>query len=567
MQYQLGTSSLDFRFECSHCFFVFLICFQIQKMSTSCPEFLALVDLLCPMVVSLFDSDLVFCPQVCSNIVYGMQNCSCTEQCVEKILSVVLNCIKSYLASFSQDIFPDSKFPDLLLLYQSLSLSLQIMPDLDLNVDLSDSLRREHLEMYQILNSRKGSHFCRRLTSLEQRLAESITSALSEEPFVVTTNELLHGFETTITIKLRPDISLQCVDGSNWSPVLNIEVGSAIDNCPSKELFNRLRASYLGQEFGVSVQIIPCNAISGKSRGALRECLQRSTDLFSSLYPACIEDSVKFAGILSGLGLCQSDDILGNLQEVDCEGNDTRASFFSVGSSADGIVSLGDCGDGGEESVDYWDCQVPFPQRGLRRSWGMPFGWIGDLPTTSTVSLSPSALMSSSLSSTQFVSSHPLMLTTQRRMQPSTFSTITASPIPQGSRVVCPPFIQVGPNPSQVISSSVSSFNSRISQHGFKNSQSCSTSPGSSALKSTESDNTFLTLNSNEILSRTKSFEDSPLFVLCPDINNSSSLSNDDEAGEGSEVDGEIALLEAQLEIKRLEARLLLLKKSKNKAI
>lgn len=557
-------------------------------MSTVHSEVQTAVELLSPMVTTLAESGLEIGTSVCSNILYGLQNCSCSDEYTRNILVVVISRIKEFISGYSQSIVPggdsssEISFPEAVRVHQALCLALQAFPDLHLDAELNDNLRGLQQELHTIVTSRKGEQFPRQLSSLERRLADSIADTLVEEPFVVSTCELLHGFDSLITIRLRSGISLQTEDGSDWAPVLNIEVGGGSDGCPCKELYNRLRASYLGQEQGVAVQIIPQSAIIGKSRGALRECLRRSSDLFAALYPPTPQDASKFALVLSGLGLCRPDDILASLRADDsrsAEGQlgDMGASFFSLGSGDVMIGGMEDFTDGLDDGLDYFDARLPIQQRGLRRSLGIPMGWIGDLPVVN-VSLSTPC----SSPTTQFLSPHPLAMA--QRRPPATYSMVGASPMPQGSRVVCPPFIQVGPPPvpapapAPIASSFSNGIASRLSQQPFKPQTFSSTSPAllSRPAHEVSLDPVSLPAASRPSVPGQMKFDGSagPQSPgRSSDDNANFSVSGDGVSAEGvgeeegSEVDSEIALLEAQLEIKRLEARLLMLKKSKSKAV
>jgi hypothetical protein len=424
--------------------------FGLQRMNSSFPEVLSAIELLSPMIQTLADSGLEIGAKVCANIIYGLQNCSVQEEPVRKMVIVVVNKIKEYIASYSQMIVPGGSldtsvlFADLLLLHQALSLSLQSLPDLQLETELQEEVRAQQQQLYTIVNSRKVEHEARSLTAAEKRLADSISDVLVDEPFIVSTGELLHGFDAAITIRLRPGLpTLVTEDGQDWNPVLNIELGTPGDTFPHKELFNRLRASYLGSEFGVAVQVIPSSAIVGKSRAALRECLRRSTDLFTSLYPPSPADGAKFAAILSALGQCRPDDILASLRANDGAGADSDggASFFSLG---DGD-SYGDFDEleGLDSSLaEYFESRgIQTGPRGpnTKKAGSLnPLGWIGDNPLPST-SVNNTPCSSPSLN---YLTPHPMLQ--RRQMQQAHFKVIT-SPLPSGVRNVNPPFIQVGP--------------------------------------------------------------------------------------------------------------------------
>lgn len=605
--------------------------FGLQRMSSSYSEVLSALELFSPMIQTLSDAGLELGAKVCANIIYGLQNASVQEECVRKMVVVVLNKIKENIASYSQMIVPGgnvdstSLFADLLLLHQALALAVQSMSDLHLDSELHEEVRAQRQQLYTIVSSRKLEHVPRPLTTAESRLAESIADALVDEPFIVSTGELLHGFDAVITIRLRPGLPpLITEDGQDWNPVLNIEVGTPADSYPHKELFNRLRASYLGSEFGVAVQVIPSSAIIGKSRSALRECLRRSTDLFTSLYPPSHADGIKFAATLSALGVCRPDDILASLRLADgiSSETDSSGSFFSMGSGD----SFGDFDDG----LDGLDSSLAeyFESRGIQtgprgpgtKNTGSinPLGWIGDSPLPSTsVNNTPS-----SSPSTHYLTPHPML---QRRQQQQAHFKVITSPLPTGVRNVNPPFIQVGPPaiPAALPSSLVSNYGNanavrvplqqqqqQLQQQQQQQQQSQAyrkptvapvpapappvstqyTAPASatSHLNSLTAAQQVSSLSVSvpysmdsdaispkpvsSIGSLTSGVQSAPLSgppsvvpTFTPTVRNTSSLDVSTPAVEddGPPADDEIALLEAQLEIKRMEARLLQLKKAK----
>ena len=56
-----------------------------------------------------------------------------------------------------------------------------------------------------------------------------------------------------------------------------------------------------------------------------------------------------------------------------------------------------------EDGVEYFDLKTPQQQRGLRRSLGVPFGWIGEIPT---INITPTTPCSSP--TTHFLAPNPI---------------------------------------------------------------------------------------------------------------------------------------------------------------
>ena len=102
------------------------------------PEVVSVIELLSLMTTTLSESGLEICAQVCSNILYGLQNCSVSESSVQKILGVLSTTIKQMIETYSQsdasgggESFISTNFNDILLVYQALSIVLNVIPDLN----------------------------------------------------------------------------------------------------------------------------------------------------------------------------------------------------------------------------------------------------------------------------------------------------------------------------------------------------------------------------------------------------------------------------------------------------
>lgn len=348
-------------------------------------------------------------------------------------------------------------------IHQALSLALQALPGLQLDTELYTDMRTQQDLVYRIVESRKHELAPYRLSIAEKRLADSIADILVDEPFVITTGELLHGFDACIVIRLRPGLNLTTKDGVEWSPVLNIEVAGPSDSTPKHEQYSRLRAQYLFQETGVIVQTIPYTSIAGQSRAALRDSLRRSTDLFNAIYPPTVEDAANFNAILLSSGVVKGDGILSSLSaDVNRypleghQGDSVGSSFFSL-NNGDGVAGNGiddfDPIHADDNVPDFSDFPEfpragvvpvqPLPARPLRAAFGMMIGWIGDLPVVtisphSTPRTSPTMNYSSNGNANY-----------NRRASPGTtkptLKTLPQPPMPgHPARSVYPPFVQIG---------------------------------------------------------------------------------------------------------------------------
>lgn len=531
------------------------ILFGLQRMNSAYLEVQNGIELLSPMVMTLADAGLEIGVQVCASLIYGIQNCSCADEGIRRILFVALAFAKDLITSLGlpqTDPSQPSNLPDALCLHQALSLSLQVLPGLQMDTDLHAEMRQQQDLIYRVVESRKNELPTFRLSVAEKRLADSIADVLMGEPFVVTTGELLHGFEASIVIRLRPGLNLMTKDGVEWSPVLNIEVATPRDSSPKMELFNRLRTQYLFQEMGVVVQTIPSTSLAGQTRAGLRELLRQSNDLFSAIYPPTVEDAANFNAILVASGLVKGDGLLSSLsaemrfppeQHI---GADSGTSFFSLG----GGDSMGAGGldefDPVDENSDYFD---PRLQPRTRAPFGMLLGWIGELPVVSiTPNVTPRSSPTMNYSSTS-----------NRRSPASKYSkppSATAlQPVGQVSRASHQPFVQIGP---PMAGTALGATGLLAAQGLAKPSTGLRQQKASQVAYSgrSASNVTIVGLPDGEgDLSILRSEDDEIGLGLAEDIA---------EDGEHTEMDSEIALLEAQLEIKRLEAKLLQLKKSKS---
>ena len=243
------------------------------------------------------------------------------------------------------------------------------------------------------------------LCPTEARLVEGITDLLATEPFDVSPGELLHGFTACVVVRLKDGINLQTSTGEPWNPVLVIEPsGGANDNFPRRQLFTRLKHEFFRHAHGITVQTVPVAALMGKGRSLLRERLLELPDLLHALYPPSMEDATNFSASLHAMGLTGPEGILSSLnRSLDPS---PRASPL-VGAASSSLFSGGapnafGAGPNGDEPCDgSLECCLDFhetaPYTAMQRSLltsscmqqGMALRWIGDVPVVKPCSPSP----------------------------------------------------------------------------------------------------------------------------------------------------------------------------------
>lgn len=420
-------------------------------MNTNCQEMQTTLELLSPMVVALADSGLEISARVCSNILFGLQNCSCAEESVRRILFVVIARMKTLIMQYETSKgggvatggAPSSNaagsttttsFVDLLLLFQSLAVASMTFPDSHLDMELQEEVQQLRMQLGAIVESRKETELlpCQ-VSPLQRRLAEATSDVFLDSPFEVVCGELLHGFESSVVVRLKPSAPMLTEDGEEWNPVLNMEVAGIGSKFPAKELFVRLRAEYLHRQFGVTVQVLSMNAIAGLSRSALRDFLRRTPDIFASLYHTPEQFASNFPSILTSMSL--------SLHPAGRARGDAGGSFFSMGAGDVLVGGSPEFPDPHEDdSVDVYDGQ----SLGRRPPIGLPIGWIGDTPVVTITMMSPS---STPVAQYSFPTAHLIAATLAQRRPGQSITTVQSSAMPPGysSRIVSPPFVQIGP--------------------------------------------------------------------------------------------------------------------------
>ena len=504
---------------------------------------------------------------------------------------------------------PLGKFNDLLGLYQALSLVVPMQPDLEIDQDLQMQLLTVQAAFGQMVTERASEFKAVPLSPTEARLVDGITDLLAKEPFEVTHSELIHGFTACVVVRLKGNLHLQTASGVLWSPMLIIEPsGGANERFPRRQLFTRLKHDFHRHSHGIPLQTVPVAALMGEGRNLLRERLLELPNLLHSLYPPTQEDSANISPILFAMGLVGPEGLMSSLNTNSPSNPRTRnssphsvrrlntnelagsSSFFSGGSSSNFT------GNGSAEPCDgSLECCLDFnetaPYTAVQRSilanttvqQGMAIRWIGDHPTVVSTSPSPhprAAPLTRSpavLPSTTGISVMPVSHTSPSNKYPS-LTTFTAPP--QNSN---------GPFPVQSLSRnhSMRSVHGQgvkvMTPMGYSNSRSsCSVSPHMSTCISRNGSVECSVLDKRALTERLQAVASYPTIEIGQRTgymnrsrSNSQSRSpirfEEGEGGEDSErdqavVDKQIEELEAELEIARLEAKLMKLRNSKVKS-
>ena len=148
-------------------------------------------------------------------------------------------------------------------LYQALSLYLTV------NQSTEDIIRQtlitQHSILKEITTQRQSEYVPYTPATSQINLAHAVRSLLRDEPYVVQCNELLHGFETEVMVKLNPKIKFSLLGSDEpWSPMLNIEVNYAGCDCPAVVRYTILRDRYLMNLGEIAVERIANDEIEGK---------------------------------------------------------------------------------------------------------------------------------------------------------------------------------------------------------------------------------------------------------------------------------------------------------------
>jgi hypothetical protein len=512
--------------------------FGLQRMDTLSQEVCALLNIIAPLfITALFGCNYDACAQVIGNVLCGIQKCSCTEDSIRNVLYAILGKIKEIVteANSNKSSHHVNEFVNIISVYQALSIALQSFPDLHLDDELRSELLLQQALLLKIVELRKGEVKSSSLRTADVRLAECLMDTLIHEPFNVITGELLFGFEAGVVVTLKPDIKLVTVTGELWNPKLFIEVEGPSCKVPANELFITIRNKYLRESHKVVVHTVS-STLFNNGHG-LADILRTEGGILNSLYPPTLEDSTNFAQILSSIGLTNSGGILSSLNTDENNINDANnsskyilgSSFFSSTSldSLNVSPSKNEFNDPSQEyAVDFFDSRqsLPISNSLSVKFLGVGLGWLGDQPTVKTSTQSRPGILPAVGLGISLPSTHT--------------GGFVVSMNATGKQILTPHIENAIGSKSPITNVIENSYNS------------IQTTP--SSLHQANSPNISRTLNNNI------EFPSSSNIIINEDTDNI--------LDPPAEVDSELELLQAQLEIARIEARILLLKKSKTKS-
>ena len=345
-------------------------------MSTSNEHVAALIDYLAKLYMTVSKSSSASSATAYSNIIYGLQNCSCQHAGAAELLTLAMQDIdvllqQPNLASL-HDVMPTS---DVLAIHQSLSLTMLVLPDLSAVPMLEKHFDQLITRTLALLQTRKSARDLRlqSLTVPEARLAATLQAILANEPLALACGDLLHGFECAAVVSLVPDLKLTIADGSDWSPVLNVEVEGTRSTRPVRSHFDKLRRRYLTEKHGVFVETIPAEAFN-VAPGFQRNLLRIHPNLLVCFRPATEEDKVSVDAILRG-GSSAAGGLLSTIDEqatlIMTHAHPSLKASAQL-SNADMYTD-----DNLENSGVTSALGSNFAPRGVKVNYGMYVGWMG----------------------------------------------------------------------------------------------------------------------------------------------------------------------------------------------
>ena len=500
-------------------------------MKTDSPHVVELLQQLGLLFNNLYSAEAPMSLGACANLLYGLQGCSCANDNVLGMITAALRHIDTAINTpgvvSAHELVSTTH---LLGAHQSLCLSAMTLPDLDANDDLRATFVRLTALTSQAIETRAAAGDLRwkNVTLFESRLCNSLTDILTSEPFDVACGQLLHGFETAGVVTLHPGLTLLKADGTKWEPVLNVEVEGTSSRRPAKMLFDRLRNRYLSSRHGVVIETVPAEAFN-VAPGFHRNILRIRPGLLKGLNPAAedkeaIDAKLRASGTMVSLLSTINDEsalLTAHLQQP-------RSGMFGP---ADNEMYMD---DNLESGLLGHNGMITFAPRGLKVNYGMHAGWQGPRPLvvgqSSNINHIPRVLQKAGSRSVS------------RNTSPKDgVAPIISNALPARKS---PPVLQHGdlmprpPMPGQ-------STRRDISMDG---------DASVASVLSVGSGHTLASATTYETKSSMQSSMQPP-------------LSQQQQPAREMDADDEIALLERQLEIARIEAKLLELRNAKAKSM
>jgi len=521
----------------------------LQRLDTSSSEVCSLLRILSPLFISLANDGISlnemngktgtrvmdFSAHVVGNILYGLQNCSCTEESVREVISSLINRSKQLIVDFESNpqfasLDGSIDFQDILYLHQIYCLILVTLPDLQVDEELRSDLSSTSLQLQEIVESRINEVKPAKLSNEETLLSEVVTDVLANEPFTVSTS-FVNGFECGVLIKLKEGVRLTLSNGEAWNPVVNIEVQGTTDSFPSKELWGRIRAKYLSEQHGVSVKFIHHTVFDGQARPNIRDKIYCADGLLAALYPPTPYDTQHISTLLFGMGMVGPGGIMSTVQldkskqqQLDLQKDRMGSSFFTLPMMEDNAQGVQDYNG---EYITSRSGQTLLSSKGVRAMKGLKMGWLGDQPV------------------------------------------VKASA--QGIR----PITVLNPNTPAFVNSVPSTLNAKASSYPNPNAASWPPAPANRNGNGIGSEGD--SYDPRQGVSQYQDYSETEIPLSMASYDQGQYYKPNSQYGDGSvgyvetgETVGdtnEIALLEAQLEIVRIEARLLALKQAKKSPI
>ena len=499
-------------------------------MSTTNEHVGSLIDHLAALYKTVSKNSSPFRATAYANIIYGLQSCSCKHQGTASLLSMALEDVDALLQQPNlaalHEVVPTS---DLLAMHQSLCLLQVAMPDLSACTEIEQQLEQQMSRTLALLAARKSARDLRlqSLTVPEARLSTTLQAIVANEPLVVSCGDLLHGFECAAILTLNPELKLTLHDETVWCPVLDVEVAGTRSTRPVRAHFDQLRRKYLMEKHGVNVETIGAEAFN-VAPGFQRNLLRIHPNLLDCFRLQNEDDKAAVDAMLS-TGSKPSGPLLSTVDEqatlIMTHASHPSLKTASQITNADMYVD-----DNLENSGVTASLGSNFAPRGVKINYGMYVGWVGpqlkcEVHVPNVPAMHPRLTNKTAVQQMTPTMPQQMPQMPQQRMHPGMG--------PGG------PYEQQPPHAPQ-----------------YKSSQSAYGGNGGS---------------SYNVSGRDREREREQAYADRSD-DQSYVSGGSDGRGEGArapasqgggEVDIEIALLERQLEIARMEAKILELKKSK----
>ena len=346
-------------------------------MSTSNEHVGSLMEHLAELYKTVSKNSSPFRATAYANIIYGLQSCSCKHEGTASLLTMTLQDVDTLLQQPNlaalHEVVPTS---DLLAMHQSLCLLQIAMPDLSSCSEIEQQLEQQMSRTLALLAARKSARDLRlqSLTVPEARLSTTLQAIVANEPLAVSCGDLLHGFECAAILTLNPELKLTLPDETVWNPVLDVEVAGTRSTRPVRAHFDELRRKYLMEKHGVIVETIGAEAFN-VAPGFQRNLLRIHPNLLDCFRLQNEEDKAAVDAMLS-TGSKPSGPLLSTVDEqatlIMTHASHPSLKAASQITNADMYVD-----DNLENSGVTASLGSNFAPRGVKINYGMYVGWVG----------------------------------------------------------------------------------------------------------------------------------------------------------------------------------------------